>query len=282
MLEATAFVLTLFLGVAFLGFLIGLIYPPAGIFWAERKTRKDVVRNYVFVFLLILILLTLVAPQLNLQNRSIVLVTLAIMALAISILSPYCIMPWSDNPTLKSALKICVPVLLAMGAFLLYANLKSDVDPRYALSTTELSLAHKKDIIKYTVAKEISGKTNLNQNRIREITVDYDPNGRYLVNVELNSNHYVLARLIKDAVLKDMARVYKTLYTAGFNIQEVEVSSYLPTKIEEVESSSTVAMTTSLDRYNADRIEWSTGEDKLAKEVLPARWTLHSIHSKLK
>jgi hypothetical protein len=109
---------------------------------------------------------------------------------------------------------------------------------------------------------------------VRKIEAKEAPGGGYEVLVEFNIDDVMLPTLFRIKAESDMTKVYKALYTSGYDVKNATVTAYFPVGYrEKAEPTPPVpVLTTSLNAARASKIDWGGDAYKLESEVLPKTW----------
>lgn len=254
---------------------VGLIDPAIALPWSREKTRKRAAAVYGYAFFAMIALSIVFFPRTNLESRVYALFFICIAALAVGIAKPGLLLPWASVPTRKGVLMFYIPPAVFLIGAMVYANASRPVDPRYSIPPGELGGADRVRTLKYRAAAELRGQNNIGLDRVREIEVkEAAAGGGYDVLVEFNIDDVMLPDLFKLKSETDMARVYKAVYTSGYDVRNVTVTVYFPVGYREREEPTDPepVFTTSLDGARAAKIDWGASDYELESEVLPKVW----------
>lgn len=254
---------------------VGLIDPAIALPWSREKTRKRAAAVYGYAFFAMIALSIVFFPRTNLESRVYALFFICIAALAVGIAKPGLLLPWASVPTRKGVLMFYIPPAVFLIGAMVYANASRPVDPRYSIPPGELGGADQVRTLKYRAAAELRGQNNIGLDRVRKIEVkEAAAGGGYDVLVEFNIDDVMLPDLFKLKSETDMARVYKAVYTSGYDVRNVTVTVYFPVGYREREEPTDPepVFTTSLDGARAAKIDWGASDYELESEVLPKVW----------
>jgi hypothetical protein len=253
---------------------VGLIDPAIALPWSREKTRKRAAMVYGYAFFALVALSIVFFPRTNLESRLYALFFLCIAALAAGIANPRLVLPWARDASRSGVLLFYLPPVALLIAAMVYANASRQVDPRYNIPPAEISGADEVRTLKYRAAAELKGQNNIGLDRVKKIEVKEDPGGGYGVLVEFNIDDVMLPSFFKIKAESDMTKVYKALYTSGYNVKDVTVTAYFPVGYREMEEPTppVPVLTTSLDAAQASKIDWGGNVYELEAEVLPKTW----------
>ena len=266
---------------ALFGLITGLVYPPLVLPFTKDKTRKKALSIYGYAFFISMVLGVIFIGVANLETKFFVLFFLSLIALALGLAYPPLMLPWMKEPSKKSVALFYLPAVVLLTVGMYYAKATAPVDPRYDLSLTEMSEAPQERLIEYAGASSLKGDNNVGQPRVRLIEVvepEIGSGGGYKVLVEYNSDDVVFNSLFKFQLRTDMTKVYRALYTGGYDIDEVTVTAYLTKTGRESGSLPVLISTTSLGRQSAQGIDWDEKTEVLESEALPAAWKVEYVN----
>ena len=259
------------------GLIAGLVYPPLALPFTKDKTRGKALVIYGYALFVTLALGVVFIRGTNLESRLFVLFFFCLIALGAGLIYPPLVLPWKKDPVKKSvALFYLAPaVLLTLAMF--YTKVTVKVDPRYDLSQVEIAEASPERLIEYTAASVLKGENNMGQPRVRRISVE-ESRGGYEVSVEYNTDDVMFKGLFKLQLKADMTKIYKALYTSGYDIDEVTVSAFMLEGGRESDTPPELIGTTSLDKEQAQGVDWDEKTHVLEAEVLPKAWNEEYMH----
>lgn len=256
-------------------FVIGLIDPAIALPWSRERTRKRAAMVYGYAFFAMVALGIVFFPRTNLESRLYALFFLLIAALAAGLAYPPVVLPWVRDASRKAVLFFYLPPVVLLICAMVYANASRQVDPRYYIPPGELAGADQVKTLKYRAASELRGQNNIGLDRVRKIEVSEAKGGGYDVLVEFNID-FIIPSLFSLVAQSDMMRVYKAVYTTGYDVKNVTVTAYSPGGYREMEGETPPApvpvMTTSLDADTAAGVDWSLSPYELQSSVLPKVW----------
>ena len=259
---------------------LSLVDPAIALPWSREKTRKRGVSVYGCAFFASLALSIVIYPATNLEFRISWLLILAIIPLAIGLISPGMVLPWSRNPTKSSVLMFYLPPVLILVGGMFYAVKLQPIDPRYDLPAAEVESADPVRALRYAVAKELRGENNIGLPRIRSIEVAPADGVGYDVKVEYNINNPGLKSFFSMLSKMDMTKIYRAIYTSGRDVASASITAYLPIGDPAGKSPPEPVLSTTLDKKAADKADWNADrpELELETEVLPELWTETYVH----
>lgn len=266
---------------AVFGLITGLVYPPLVLPFTKNKTRKKALSIYGYLFFISMVLGVVFIGVANLETKFFVLFFLSLIALALGLIYPPLMLPWMKEPSKKSVALFYLPAVVLLTVGMYYAKATAAVDPRYDLSLTEMSEAPPERLIEYAAASSLKGDNNVGQPRVRLIEArepEIGGGGGYKVLVEYNSDDVVFNSLFKFQLRTDMTKVYRALYTGGYDIDEVTVTAYLTKTGRESGSPPVLISTTSLGRQSAQSIDWEEKTEVLESEALPDAWKVEYVN----
>jgi hypothetical protein len=253
---------------------VGLIDPAIALPWSREKTRKKAAMVYGYAFFATVALSIVFFPRTNLESRLYALFFLCIAALAAGLANPRLVLPWAREASRSGVLLFYLPPAVLLIAAMVYANASRQVDPRYYIPPAEIETAGPVRTLRYRAAAELKGQNNMGLDRVRKIEVKEAPGGGYEVLVEFNIDDVMLPTLFRIKAESDMTKVYKALYTSGYDVKNATVTAYFPVGYrEKAEPTPPVpVLTTSLNAARASKIDWGGDAYKLESEVLPKTW----------
>ena len=255
-------------------FVVGLIDPMIALPWSREKTRRKAAIVYGYAFFAMVALGIVFFPRTNLESKLYALFFLLIAALAAGLAYPRAVLPWTREASRKAVLFFYLPPFLLLIGAMVYANASRLVDPRYYIPPGELAGADQVKTLKYRAASELKGQNNIGLDRVRKIEVSEAGGGGYDVLVEFNIDDVMVPSFFKLKAEDDMTKVYKTVYTAGYDVKNVTVTAYFPVGYREKEGETppVPVLTTSLDAAAASGVDWSMSPYELGSSVLPKVW----------
>jgi hypothetical protein len=255
---------------------VGLIDPAIALPWTRERTRRKAVLVYGYAFFALIALSIAFFPQTNLESKLYALFFLCVAALAAGLINPALVMPWSREATKKGVLLFYIPPALILIGGMVYANATRQVDPRYYIPPADLDSADQISMIKYRVAAELKGRNNIGLDRVKDIQVTDAPGGGCDVLVEFNMDDVMLPSFFRIKAESDMTKVYKAIYTSGYDVKKVTVSAYFPVGYRKKEgiTKPVPVFTTSLGSSEASKIDWNSNMYLLESDVLPKAWKI--------
>jgi len=258
---------------------LGIIDPGTALFWSKGvKTRKRAAMIYGFVFFATVALSIVFFPRTNLESKLYTLLAFGVIALAAGYVNPQLVLPWRRDATRRAVALFYLPPIALIAGAIFYTGMTTQVDPRYDLRPEELSSASEPELIKYRAAEALDGDNNLGMARIRNIELSEAADGGYDVVVEYNMDDVVFVSFFKIKAEEDMTKVYKALYSGDFDLNKVTVTGYFPVGDRDRKNPSVPVWTTTLDKAQAEGVDWSKSDYELAGEVLPKLWKTEYMH----
>lgn len=135
--------------------------------------------------------------------------------------------------------------------------------------------------IKSLVATEIKGQNSNKQERLREVTATpmNENSDLYFVRIFFNADENLTVNLKKKGIELQMAKLYHQLYTSGLPIGRVVIQANTMLVDQYGNEHDTRVYETSLNKAEADKINWSTDRTTLQMQIIPGVWTSAYIHS---
>ena len=253
---------------------VGLIDPAIALPWSREKSRKRAAAVYGYAFFAMVALSIVFFPRTNLESRIYAIFFICIAALAVGIAKPGLLLPWASVPTRKGVLMFYIPPAVFLIGAMVYANASRPIDPRYYIPPADLGGADQVKTLKYRAAAELRGQNNIGLDRVRKIEVKEAAGGGYDVLVEFNIDDVMLPDFFKLKAESDMTKVYKAVYTSGYDVRNVTVTAYFPVGYREREEPTDPepVLTTSLEAAGAAKIDWGANVYDLEAEVVPKAW----------
>jgi hypothetical protein len=253
---------------------VSLIDPAIALPWMTVKTRKKAVMLYGYAFFALVALSIAFFPQTNLESKLYALFFLCIAALAAGLANPSLVMPWTGGATKKGVLLFYIPPAVLLVFAMVYASATRPIDPRYYIPPDELVSAAQVNLIEYKAAAELRGQNNLGLERVKNIEVKDARGGGYDVLVEFNMDDVMLPSFFKIKADSDMTKVYKAIYSGGYDVKKVTVTAYFPVgyRKKEAPTAPVPVFTTSLGSAEASKIDWEGNVYLLESEILPKAW----------
>lgn len=261
---------------------LGLIDPAIAMPWSREKSRKKAVMFYGFVFFITLALNIIFFPMTNLESKVYALFFFCLMLLAVGLISPRVVLPWSRSPSKAAVAMFYLPPTLILIGAMVYAGAANPVDPRYDVPGGDLAGVDPVTAIKYLAAAELRGDNNIGLERVHKIDVSEAPGGGYEVKVEYNIEDVLMKDLFKLKADSDMTHVYKAVYTGGYDVKNATITAYYPVGDRASRPPPVPIYTTSLDGEAAHKVDWQRNMFELESEVLPKLWKVEYAHQDFK
>jgi len=262
--------------------ILSLIDPSLALPWSKQKTRRRGISVYGCAFFASIALYIVVYPATNLESRMISLLVLCIVLIAVGLISPGIVLPWSKNPTKLSVLMFYLPPAILLAAGVYYAVSSRAVDPRYDLPSGQVESADPVTALRYTAAYELRGESNIGLPRVRNIDVRPAAGGGYDVDVEYNMDNAGTKDLFRMMSKIDMGNLYRAFYTSGQDVASATITAYFPVDDPVGGEPPVRVFSTTLDKKTADKADWTTERTVLEMDILPSLWTETYIHPKYK
>jgi len=253
---------------------VGLIDPSIALPWERDKSRRRAAMVYGYAFFAMVALSIVFFPRTNLESRLYALFFLCLVALAAGFAYPRVVLPWARDASRRAVLLFYLPPAVLLICAMVYANTSRQVDPRYYITPDELAGADQVMTLKYRAASELRGQNNIGLDRVKKIDVTDAKGGGYDVLVEFNIDDVMIPSFFKVKAESDMTRVYKAVYTSGYDVKNVTVTAYFPVGYRETEAVTppVPVLTTSLGAAAAAGVDWSLSPYDLETIVLPKAW----------
>lgn len=257
---------------------LGLIDPILAMPWSRERSRKKAVMFYGFVFFITLALNIIFFPMTNLESKVYALFFFCLILLAIGLISPRAVLPWSRSPSKAAVAMFYLPPALILIGAMVYAGAANPVDPRYDVPGGDLAGVDPVTAVKYLAAAELRGDNNIGLERVRKIDVKETPGGGLDVKVEYNIEDVLMKELFRAKADSDMAHVYKALYTGGYDVKNVTITAYYPVGDRASRPPPVPIFTTSLDSGAASKVDWQHHMFELESDILPKLWKVKFAH----
>ncbi len=132
--------------------------------------------------------------------------------------------------------------------------------------------------IKKLVSNQFDEKTNTDKESIIKIDIIEQIDGGWGVFVEFNANDNLTENLWKIGMEKQMAEVYKALYTGDMDIRTASAAAYFLLVDKYGNEKDDMVYKTILDKEEADKVNWDADDSMLKIEILPSVWTVSYKH----
>lgn len=154
---------------------------------------------------------------------------------------------------------------------------KDSTAPKQATPTPKPTTSPKtpEQTIEDRIRASVAKRTNTNKNKIIEMQINkaFDNNKEYIVLVSINGDDNLSDDWIKRSIRGDMAYIYIALYKQPVGVREAVVFAYFPMIDKYGNTSDKMVMKTSLDRTEAQKINWNQDKVTLSSQTLPDVWT---------
>jgi len=119
--------------------------------------------------------------------------------------------------------------------------------------------------------------SQIKKSRIKNISV-VELNDVYNVEIEFIASENLSTKLEKSGMHSDMSLLYKKLYETNINISNVIIDVYYPLIDVYGNKSYNVVYVTSLNKIEANKINWNIDLATLKLQVLPGVWDTIYLH----
>ena len=144
---------------------------------------------------------------------------------------------------------------------------------------TEVS---EEDKISNIVRQELRGKNNLDKDYLNEVRVTEQFEGGWGVFVGFNAGDNLTTNLRKTGIEVKMSELYTALYNSESDIRRVHITAYFPLTDQYGNTEDGVVYATSLDKAEADKINWDANKTDLQLSILPGVWKVKSLHNEFR
>lgn len=176
----------------------------------------------------------------------------------------------------NQAVKVVMICILWLGIFTLAAlsEKPSTVAENSRPPVQQAVPMTREEEIESSVRKSLSQKTNNSQDKVRKVSVTKaaESENEYIVFVEINADSNLNERLTQIGVYEDNTDVYSALYKQDSGVREASIAVYANTVDKYGNTQNSVIMKTSLDKVEAEKVNWDLDKASLASMVLPAVW----------
>lgn len=131
----------------------------------------------------------------------------------------------------------------------------------------------KEQIIEEKVKAIMKGKTNMDKDRLREVRITEQVDGGYGVLVFINADDNLSEDYIKKGIWGDMADTYKALFKEDIGVTRATLFAHFPMTDKYGKTSDTMVLKTSLEKEEAQKVNWDADEASLHLSILPNVWT---------
>lgn len=148
------------------------------------------------------------------------------------------------------------------------------------LLQTELQNLTPKQKIEKVVKNELSGKTNImeEKNKFRKVEIVKQTDASHGVFVEFNADDNLTKNLRKSGLEDQMSKIYKVLYTQNLDVATATITAYFLLVDKYGNESEGVVYKTILNKSEADKINWETNSATLRLQIVPSVWTTLIMH----
>lgn len=139
-----------------------------------------------------------------------------------------------------------------------------------------------KEQVELLVTQQLKGKNNLQKEYFREVRVTEQADGGWGVFAAFNAGDNLTTNLRKGGIEQKMSDIYIALYTSEHNIKQAAVVAYLPLVDQYGNEREDVVYKSSLDKVEADKVNWKADKATLQLQILPSVWTTTNLHKDFK
>jgi len=107
---------------------------------------------------------------------------------------------------------------------------------------------------------------------VKDVQVTKQGNAGYSVLVNTNEQPGVSNGQTKTGVMMDMGRIYTALYKQPVGVNQAAVVAYMDMVDKYGKTSNEVVMKTSLDKSEAQKVNWNLAQSTLDQDILPNLW----------
>ena len=232
----------------FVATLVGLIYPPALVFWSNEKSRKRVLAFSVWALSLLVAFGFPGTTDYSLLDQVDALAGLFLILTLLALIFPWIVTPWSTRTSRKDAAGLCAIIMIVLAVGVNALGAYDPVDPRYALTEEEFESASPERQIMFLAALELRGESAY----VKDIAVTGHPSGGYIVEVNLREESYDFPFLQQPALSTIMQDIYKAVYTSGHDVRDAGISVYTPTP----DGGDELLWKTAVEKSDAEHIDW--------------------------
>jgi hypothetical protein len=151
-------------------------------------------------------------------------------------------------------------------------------NPAPAQQTPPLAPVSEEEQLRQITSDVLKGDTNMGKPRLRKVEVVKQAAGGWGVFAEFNGDDNLTARMRKGGIETKMAEVYVALYTSGKDVQTASVAAYFPLVDKYGNESDGIVYKTTLNRKEADKVNWGADNTTLRRSILPGIWTATLVH----
>lgn len=139
-----------------------------------------------------------------------------------------------------------------------------------------------KEQVELLVTQQLKGKNNLQKEYFREVRVTEQADGGWGVFAAFNAGDNLTTNLRKGGIEQKMSDIYIALYTSEHNIKQAAVVAYLPLVDQYGNEREDAVYKSSLDKVEADKVNWKADKATLQLQILPSVWTTTNLHKDFK
>lgn len=134
------------------------------------------------------------------------------------------------------------------------------------------------DQLKQIVADQLKGNNNMSKASLRSVNVVQQVDGGWGVFTEFNADDNLTMNMRRGGIESDMGEIYIALYTSGKDVRTASVAAYFPLVDKYGNGSDGMVYKTTLNKAEADKVNWSADGVTLRRSILPAVWTATLVH----
>ncbi len=125
-------------------------------------------------------------------------------------------------------------------------------------------------------------RSSVSSDIIKDVQITKQYKGGYSVLVSTNEPGGFTNGQTKTAIWMDMGNIYTSLYKQPMGVNQAAVVAYTDLVDKYGKTSSQVVMKTSLDKSEAQKVNWNEVQSTLDLMILPKVWTTDEINPSLR
>lgn len=145
-------------------------------------------------------------------------------------------------------------------------------------SAPQAPVLSEQDQVKVLVTEQLKGTNNMKRDNLKKVEVSEGEGGGWNVTVEFNANDNLSTNLRKKGIEKKMSEIYTALYQSGKDIRTASVTAYFPLADQYGNESDGAVYKSTLDKAEADKVNWQADRSTLQLSILPQVWTTVMLH----
>ncbi|NCQ56027.1 hypothetical protein COT86_00650 [Candidatus Collierbacteria bacterium CG10_big_fil_rev_8_21_14_0_10_43_36] len=201
----------------------------------------------------------------------------SLIGLVVGVIKPTAFSRFLKNPTRKKILQIFGGLLLVS-----FIGFGMTSDTKTAISeptnTPQALVLSEQDQVKALVTDQLKGTNNMKRDNLKKVEVSEGEGGGWNVTVEFNANDNFSTNLRKGGIEKKMSEIYSVLYQSGKDIKTTSITAYFPLADQYGNESDGVVYKSTLDKIEANKVNWQADESTLQLTILPRVWTTVMLH----